>query len=269
MTKKPTLAQTVQPIPQPATPLMGQLASLAEYVGMPLKALTLGAVNWAQTTLFSLGEVLDHIHYARRQEVQVAFPWNGVSFLLAVDPGSVCMGWAVIRLPDFVTPSRNTVLGSLLSIPLPGEVVDAGIWRLSGSKGANDIYTRLARLVDFTQRFPYSRGIRALALEDQFIGNNARTALIIGRSRGWVEFWAAQDLDIIDFFHLDNREVKMKFSGKGNASKEVMTAKAEQLFPLSHIPRSFRDNAGDAIALGTVAYKAYLDQYHDSIALQS
>ncbi len=263
--KKLTLAQVVQQLPQPTIPLVGHLASLADYVGMPVKALTLGAVNWAQTTPYSLDDVLTSIKRIHEHGAEIPFPWQGVSFLLAVDPGSVCMGWAVIRLPG-----RGPVVNSPLSIPLPGEVVDAGIWRLSGSKGANDIYTRLARLVDFTQRFPYSQGIRALALEDQFIGNNARTALIIGRSRGWVEFWASRDLEIIDFYHLDNREVKRKFAGKGNASKEVMTAQAEQLVPLSHISKSFRDNAADAIAIGTVAYKAYMDQYQaQATGLQS
>jgi Holliday junction resolvasome RuvABC endonuclease subunit len=256
--KKKTLAQIVQSIPQPTSPLVGQLTSLAKFVGMPVKALTLGAVNWAQTTPHSLDDVLSLSAYVTRQPIAIPFPWNGINFLLAVDPGSVCMGWAVIRLPG-----GSPVLGETLSVPLPGEVVDAGVWRLDGP---GDIYTRIARFVDHTQLFPYSKGIRALAIEDQFVGGNPHTSLIIGRARGWVEFWATRDLSIIDFFPLSPSEIKQGFVGKGNATKEVMTAQAERLFPLQHVLKSFRDNAADAIAIGHAAYGACLEKYPGALS---
>jgi Holliday junction resolvasome RuvABC endonuclease subunit len=229
---------------------------LANSVGMPLKAFELGCVNWSQTTTLSFHDVLDEIDRLYLADEPIPFPWNGINFGLGVDPGSVCMGWSVVLLPpDPIQPARG-------ALPMVGDIIDAGVWKLSRPESPGCIYSRLWEFNDVVRFFPYAAGILTVGIESQFVGGNPKTSLLIGRSRGWVEHWAVSTLRVREFMPYVPQEIKLGFAGKGDASKQDMIVRAEECFSLAHVNKGVRDNAADAVGIATLVYRGHMEEYH-------
>lgn len=86
-----------------------------------------------------------------------------------------------------------------------------------------------------------------LALEAPFFGKNVQSMLKLGRAQG-VAMAAGLYRDI-PIFEYSPRKVKQSITGKGNASKEQVSAMLGRIFPLMEQPKYF--DATDALAVAT------------------
>lgn len=85
----------------------------------------------------------------------------------------------------------------------------------------------------------------AVAVEDLFFNNNAKTALKVGQGRGVALLCAArEDIPVFEYTPL---QVKQGVTGYGRADKKQMQQMVKILLSLSTIPKP--DDAADALAI--------------------
>lgn len=89
-----------------------------------------------------------------------------------------------------------------------------------------------------------------VALEAPFFGKNVQSMLKLGRAQG-VAMAAGLYRDI-PIFEYSPRKVKQSITGKGNASKEQVSAMLGRIFPMMEQPKYF--DATDALAVATCHY---------------
>jgi crossover junction endodeoxyribonuclease RuvC len=89
-----------------------------------------------------------------------------------------------------------------------------------------------------------------LAIEAPFYGKNVQSMLKLGRAQG-VAFAAALSRSV-PVFEYAPRKIKQAITGKGNASKEQVSAMLQRLIPLSGTPETF--DASDALAAAVCHY---------------
>lgn len=89
-----------------------------------------------------------------------------------------------------------------------------------------------------------------VALEAPFFGKNVQSMLKLGRAQG-VAMAAALYRDI-PIFEYSPRKVKQSITGRGNASKEQVSAMLNRLFVIAEQPKYF--DATDAVAVACCHY---------------
>jgi crossover junction endodeoxyribonuclease RuvC len=89
-----------------------------------------------------------------------------------------------------------------------------------------------------------------VALEAPFFGKNVQSMLKLGRAQG-VAMAAALYRDI-PIFEYSPRKIKQSITGKGNASKEQVSAMLNRLFVIVEQPKYF--DATDAVAVACCHY---------------
>lgn len=89
-----------------------------------------------------------------------------------------------------------------------------------------------------------------VAIEAPFFGKNVQSMLKLGRAQG-VAMAAALYRDI-PIFEYSPRKIKQSITGKGNASKEQVSAMLNRLFVIAEQPRYF--DATDAVAVACCHY---------------
>jgi crossover junction endodeoxyribonuclease RuvC len=89
-----------------------------------------------------------------------------------------------------------------------------------------------------------------VAFEAPFFGKNVQSMLKLGRAQG-VAMAAALYRDI-PIFEYSPRKVKQSITGRGNASKEQVSAMLNRLFVIAEQPRYF--DATDAVAVACCHY---------------
>ncbi len=146
--------------------------------------------------------------------------------ILAIDPGLASVGYGVVKKQSHKEP----------------EIVTYGCIRTQAKKlkhhRLNEIYKALRHLV--AQYKP-----ECLVIEKVYFAKNAKTALMVGESRGVILLLAAErDLKVSEFTPL---QVKQTISGFGRASKHQVQYMVKQVFRLKEIPTP--DDAADALAL--------------------
>jgi crossover junction endodeoxyribonuclease RuvC len=162
-------------------------------------------------------------------------------YLLAIDPASKVIGWALITLQDTYATKA-------------GEVVASGVWVLKGET----VFERLKDLIGQLVDWEYTEQIQGFAIERQWLGKNIQTALTIGRARGWVEAAFASAVDIRIWIELTPAEWKGEFTGNYKADKEAtMETCRIRGIDITHVPKSIRDNTADAVGIGIVGYNRY------------
>jgi len=145
--------------------------------------------------------------------------------ILGIDPGLASTGYGVV--------SRR---GGRL-VALDGGVVatDAGMRE----------ECRLAEIHDAVATLLAEHAPQALALEQLYFGQNARTAFAVGQARGAVMLAAGQHG--VECFSYTPQQVKGAVCGSGRAQKDQVARMVAVLLALPAPPRS--DHAADALAV--------------------
>jgi crossover junction endodeoxyribonuclease RuvC len=148
-----------------------------------------------------------------------------VVVVLGIDPGTANTGYGVVL-------SRGGRLAAL-----DGGVIATG--------GDEPLERRLARIHARIGDLIASHEPQALAVEDLFFGQNARTAFSVGQARGVVVLSAG--LHGIPCFSYTPQAVKQAVCGSGGADKDQVQRMVGALLALPAPPEP--DHAADALAV--------------------
>ena len=145
--------------------------------------------------------------------------------VLGIDPGTAVTGYGVVARSD-----RGRV-----------ELVECGVIRTSSSDALADrlraIHEGVAELIEF-------HGPAAVSVEDVYHGRNARTALVLGHTRGVILLAAA--LRDVPLFEYTAVEIKKAVSGTGRATKDQVAFMVQQQLRLKEQPTP--SDAADGVA---------------------
>jgi crossover junction endodeoxyribonuclease RuvC len=146
--------------------------------------------------------------------------------IIGIDPGSRKTGIGII---DYDPISRQTtcILAKVLRLDLDQELP-----------------TRLSELAGLLQDLISEYSPHQAALEDVFVGDHARSALILGQSRGAV--LAILGLAKVPVTSIAPRKVKQVITGHGQAGKNQVGEMVRLLLKLDKKPA---EDAADALAL--------------------
>lgn len=146
---------------------------------------------------------------------------------MAIDPGSIKMGWAVIKTAQGNQPPAMVAMGTLL---------------LGSYK---DIYQRLEKIHTTVGELIRIHKPHSFAIEAPFFGKNVQSMLKLGRAQG-VAIAAAMQHHI-NVTEYSPKKVKQSVTGNGNASKEQVWKMLQQIFTIEISPKYY--DASDALAV--------------------
>ncbi len=142
--------------------------------------------------------------------------------ILAIDPGSRKLGWAVVR-------SRDQVLQRIAS----------GVIRPQG-----ELVVRLGQILTQVGKLLDDHVVAALAIESAFVHDNPRTALVLGQARGIpIALAAARGLPVHEYAPA---HVKRALVGSGRADKHQMQQMVKAVLGLAELPG---EDEADALAV--------------------
>jgi crossover junction endodeoxyribonuclease RuvC len=145
--------------------------------------------------------------------------------VLGIDPGTAACGYGIVQ-------GRGNRLQAL----------DHGWWRTSpGERLEVRLRTLFEGVADLIEREQPD----AVALEESYVGADARIALSVGQARGAVLVAAA--LAGIDCFEYAPARVKQATCGYGRADKAQVQRMVKAILHLADIPTP--DHAADALAV--------------------
>ncbi|MCX6641082.1 MAG: crossover junction endodeoxyribonuclease RuvC [bacterium] len=152
--------------------------------------------------------------------------------IIGVDPGLVCTGVGIISKPrglHLPVDSFTFILADVIKPP----------------KG--ELPARLLFLHEKLLKIIQESGAEAMAIEDQFFGNNAQTAFKTGQARGAALLAAARCGLPVTLY--PPARVKMAVVGHGNASKEQVRHLVQQILKVQSLPASLDSSDALAVAL--------------------
>lgn len=145
--------------------------------------------------------------------------------ILGVDPGTLLMGYGVIR----VTGSKTEML--VLGV-IRLEKYDDHALRLK------KIFERLTQIID-------EFNPDELAIEAPFFGKNVQSMLKLGRAQGVAMAAALQrEIPITEY---SPRKIKQSITGNGNASKEQVASMLQSILGFKEMPKHL--DSTDALAV--------------------
>jgi crossover junction endodeoxyribonuclease RuvC len=150
--------------------------------------------------------------------------------VLGIDPGLASTGYGVVA-------TGESAGGASRLVALDGGVIRTPSDRPHERRLA-EIYGSVALLLD-------KHGPGAVALEELYFGQNARTAFAVGQARGVVMLAAGQRE--IPCASYTPQQVKGAVCGSGRAAKEQVARMIKALLGLAAEPRS--DHIADALAV--------------------
>jgi crossover junction endodeoxyribonuclease RuvC len=150
--------------------------------------------------------------------------------VLGIDPGLASTGYGVVA-------TGESAGGASRLVAVDGGVISTPSARPQESRLA-EIHRSVALLLD-----KHSPG--AVALEELYFGQNARTAFAVGQARGVVMLAAGQRE--IPCASYTPQQVKGAVCGSGRAGKEQVARMVKVLLRLAAEPRS--DHMADALAV--------------------
>ena len=146
--------------------------------------------------------------------------------VLGIDPGTAACGWGV------VAHERDGHVRAL----------EHGWWRTSAGQRPE---LRLCTIFDGVQELVHRHAPEAVALEESFVGADARTALSIGQARGAV-LVAAASLGVT-CSEYPPATVKQAVCGYGRADKQQVQRMVKAILGLEETPEP--SHAADALAV--------------------
>ena len=144
---------------------------------------------------------------------------------MGIDPGTAACGWAVVEADS----------GRLRSL-------DHGCWRTSSGTALEQ---RLKHIFEGVSELIRTHGPDAVALEESFVGANARTALSVGQARGAVLVACA--LAGVAAREYPPNRVKSAVCGYGHADKTQVQRMVKTMLTLPSVPTP--NHAADALAV--------------------
>jgi crossover junction endodeoxyribonuclease RuvC len=145
--------------------------------------------------------------------------------VLGIDPGTASCGYGVVSEKG----------GRLRAL-------DFGCWKTTASQRPEERLLKIHdRLVDLIDRYDP----RAVALEESFVGVDARTALSVGQARGAAVVAAA--LAGVECFEYAPSHVKLAVCGYGRAEKAQVQRMVQAILRLDAPPAPH--HAADALAV--------------------
>lgn len=158
--------------------------------------------------------------------------------ILGIDPGSRKVGFGIL---DVNKIERTLFCESF------------GVFRLDVSQ---DLSLRMKELALRLQFLIREKNPHCMVLEEIFMGENARAALILGQARGSV--LATAGLNELTVFNLNALTVKLAITGAGRATKTQVSEMVRVILRLSQKPD---EDASDALALAICHGQQMLGQY--------
>jgi crossover junction endodeoxyribonuclease RuvC len=150
--------------------------------------------------------------------------------VLGIDPGLASTGYGVVAAGDAAGGAGRFV------------ALDGGVIRTPSDRPQErrlaEIHGSIVMLLD-------NHGPSAVALEELYFGQNARTAFAVGQARGVVMLAAGQRQ--IPCTSYTPQQVKGAVCGNGRAGKEQVARMVKALLGLAAEPRS--DHMADALAV--------------------
>lgn len=145
--------------------------------------------------------------------------------ILGVDPGIAIVGYGVLDYEG--NRFRALDFGSILTeagMPLPQRL--------------KIIYSELRLLI-------YKYKPQAMAIEELFFNNNAKTAIAVAQGRGVAVLSAAnEEVPVYEYTPL---QIKVALTGYGRADKKQMQQMTKSILGLSSVPKP--DDTADALAV--------------------
>lgn len=145
--------------------------------------------------------------------------------ILGIDPGFGRMGWAIIEVQ-----SSNL------------KVQSYGCLETSPKKKHEE---RLVEIYKFVEELIKEHKPEAMAIEELFFNNNAKTAFLVGQARGVIILAAAQKK--VPVFIYTPLEVKIAVTGYGRAEKNQVGKMVKAILKLPEVPKP--DDTADALAV--------------------
>lgn len=160
------------------------------------------------------------------RELIVCLLYNSIAMkILGIDPGIGRMGWGIIEAQS--SKLRAQSYGCLETKP------------------NSPVEDRLQSIYEFVSKLVKKEKPDALAIEDLFFSNNAKTAFAVGQARGVVLLAAGENkLPITIYTPL---QVKMAITGYGRAEKGQIGQMVKTLLYLDSVPKP--DDTCDALAI--------------------
>jgi len=146
--------------------------------------------------------------------------------VLGIDPGTAACGWGVVQ------HERDGRLRAL----------EHGWWRTAAGRRPE---LRLRTIFDGVQELVLRHAPETVALEESFVGADARTALSIGQARGAI-LVAAASLDV-GCAEYAPATVKQAVCGYGRADKAQVQRMVKAILGLEEAPEP--SHAADALAV--------------------
>ncbi len=145
--------------------------------------------------------------------------------VIGIDPGTASCGYGVVSAE-----------GSRV------QAVDFGVWSTSAREPLDQ---RLKTLYDGLVQLLADQDVDAVAIEESYVGANARTALTVGQARGALLVACANAG--VPASQYPPATVKQTVGGWGRADKEQMQRMVAAILGLSAPPKSH--HAADALAV--------------------
>jgi crossover junction endodeoxyribonuclease RuvC len=151
---------------------------------------------------------------------------NSSKIILGIDPGTLLMGYCVIRIN-----------GSAL------EMKEMNVLKLSAR---HDNYTRLQLIYNKVDELIRTFKPHSFAIEAPFFGKNVQSMLKLGRAQG-VAIAAAigAGLEVCEY---SPRKIKQSITGNGNADKEQVWKMLQHIMMMKETQLQYYD-ASDALAV--------------------
>ena len=161
---------------------------------------------------------------------------DGVMIILGIDPGTITMGYGVIKSDeDEITLVDYGALSSSARSPI--------------GKRLSYLYNELLKVISRYQP-------DAVAIEQPFVAKNVKSALAIGRAQA-VAILAAANLEIPTYEYTPT-QVKQRVANYGASSKEQIQEMVRLQLELSQVPQP--NDAADALAVAICHLReTYLD----------
>ena len=148
--------------------------------------------------------------------------------VLGIDPGTAACGFGIV------------VAGSDARATL----VECGVIRTTPS---DPLPKRLLVIFEAVQELIERHRPDAVAIENVFLGQNTRTALVLGHARGVI--MVAAEGAAVPVAEITPAEVKRAVTGSGRATKDQVAAMVTRLLNLKSAPKPSDAADGVAIAL--------------------
>ena len=145
--------------------------------------------------------------------------------VLGIDPGTAACGYGIVHESD----------GRM-------RAVLHGVWKTSARARPEQ---RLRTIFEGVRELVAEHAPDAVALEESFVGADARTALFVGQARGAVLVAAA--LHEVDCTEYAPARVKQTVCGSGRAEKEQVQKMVRMILALDEVPDT--SHAADALAV--------------------